>query len=538
MLIVCPKTLKYNWFNEFKKWDTRGARVGIGDTRIVPLPEHGYNICIVNYEAVVKRNKELSAVKWDLIGIDEAHNLKNEKNHRNRSIFGGQCSSKSGEDVKTKSYTPLTFDKVVFATGTPIPNRVMEMWPLISQSDPERWNNNTKWKFISKFCGGNPKGAASDDKLNELQKILRQTIMVRRLKKDVLKELPAKIRQVVELEYSETDSAVKAALARESACSVKNEEEVFNARVRMELAKASDNEDEYRAAVANLTSVASLAFTEMAKARYETAIEKIPYVLEFCDNLLQTTRKILIFAHHKEVLNTIAAHYGTGCMIIHGDVSIKDRQEAVERFQGNVDCRVAVLSISAAGVGITLTASSTVVFAELDWVPGNISQCEDRVLRIGQTADVVNVFQLVLHGSIDANMAHKIIEKQMIIEQTLDKISEQEPVIIGDEPATTSINKARIEAKLKTFDITLIPEIHEGLRIVAGYDEDYARAKNSMGFNMIDCKVGHNLADRFELTPKQAILGMQILKKYRKQIPFNIYYNIFRAEEKLQVEEF
>lgn len=173
-LIICPKTLKYNWFNEFKRWDVRGAKIGIGDTNIVPLPEHGFNVCIINYEAVVKQNKALSAVKWDLIGIDEAHNLKNEKSHRVKSIFGGSSKSKSGEEEKTKSYAPIEFDKVVFATGTPIPNRVMEMWPLITKCDPDRWNGNTMWKFISRYCGGNPKGAAADDKLNELQKILRK----------------------------------------------------------------------------------------------------------------------------------------------------------------------------------------------------------------------------------------------------------------------------------------------------------------------------------------------------------------------------
>lgn len=524
VLIICPNTLKLNWLREFQKWDCRGGRHAIADTKICPLPEHGYNVVIVNYEAVSKQNAKLSSIKWDLIGVDEAHYLKNEKTVRYKSIFGSE------------KYSKIERDMIVFATGTPIPNRVMEVWPLISQCDPDRWNHNTKWKFISKYCGGNPKGYAADDKLNELQKILRQTIMVRRLKKDVLKELPPKMRQVVELEYDEDDKIMIEALNHEKTARVSGEKEVFEAKVRVEIAKAEDNEDEYKAAIANITKVAKIAFQDMAKARYEIAVAKIPYVIQYLENSLETVHKVVVFAHHKEVLNTIAKHFGAKAVVIHGDISLQDRQSAVDRFQGDTSVQVAVISIKAGGVGITLTAASTEFFAELDWVPGNILQCEDRCVRIGQESDIVNIYQLVVRGSIDVNMAHKMIEKMHIAEQTLDKTSAYIPVLPGDdEPATSVINRIKIEEELKTFDVSLIPVIMEGLQVVAGYDTDYARAKNDMGFNAIDTRIGHDLASKGYLTPKQAILAKKILKKYRKQIPFNIYYNIFESGK---VEEF
>lgn len=525
VLIVCPNTLKLNWLREFQKWDCRGGRHAIADTKICPLPENGYNVIIINYEAVSKQNPKLSSVKWDLVGVDEAHWLKNEKTVRYKSIFGSE------------KYKKIERDKIVFATGTPIPNRVMEIWPLISQCDPDRWSHNTTWKFISKYCGGNPKGYAADDKLNELQKILRQTIMVRRLKKDVLKELPPKMRQVVELEYDEDDKVMIEALNHEKTARVSGEKDVFEAKVRLELAKAEDNEEEYKAAIANITEVAKIAFQDMAKARYETAVAKIPYVIQYLENALETVNKIIVFAHHKEVLNTIAKHFGVSAVVIHGDISLQDRQSAVDRFQGDASVRVGVMSIKAAGVGITLTAAATEFFAELDWVPGNILQCEDRCVRIGQESDIVNIYQLVVRGSIDVNMAHKMIEKMHIAEQTLDKTSAAIPILPDDdEPATSTINRIRIETELKTFDIELIPVIMQGLQIVAGYDTDYARAKNDMGFNAIDTRIGHDLASKGYLTPKQAILAKKILKKYRKQIPFNIYYNIFKVEEKLECE--
>ena len=228
VLVICPATLKLNWKREFEKWSIKKIRVGIADTKICPLPEHGYNIVITNFEAVRKINNKLSSLVWDLLIIDEAHYLKNEKTVRCQSIFG------NGERFKK-----IPRKKLICATGTPMPNRLIEMWPIISELDPEKWNESTKWRFISRYCGGTKNGHSNDARLNELQNILRSTIMVRRLKKDVLKELPPKVRQVIELDYDEDDGEIKSALNHEEVSkTLKDNDAVLEARVRMELAKA------------------------------------------------------------------------------------------------------------------------------------------------------------------------------------------------------------------------------------------------------------------------------------------------------------
>jgi len=104
---------------------------------------------------------------------------------------------------------------------------------------------------------------------------------------------------------------------------------------------------------------------------------------------------------------------------ITGDMSTDERQQAVDNFQNNDNCRVFIGSITAAGVGITLTAASTVIFAELDWVPGNLTQAEDRCHRIGQH-DSVLVQHIIYENSVDAYLAQKIVAKQDIIEQVVD----------------------------------------------------------------------------------------------------------------------
>jgi len=100
-------------------------------------------------------------------------------------------------------------------------------------------------------------------------------------------------------------------------------------------------------------------------------------------------------------------------------MSTDERQQAVDNFQNNDNCRVFIGSITAAGVGITLTAASTVIFAELDWVPGNLTQAEDRCHRIGQH-DSVLVQHIIYENSVDAYLAQKIVAKQDIIEQVVD----------------------------------------------------------------------------------------------------------------------
>src|SRR4029077_2512948 len=106
-----------------------------------------------------------------------------------------------------------------------------------------------------------------------------------------------------------------------------------------------------------------------------TAIAKVPHVIDHLhDALDEGEHKIVLMAHHKEVIRRIEAEFGRACVKLTGDMSPVDRQASVDRFQNDPSCVLFLGSIQAAGVGITLTASSHVVFAELDWVPGNVTQ--------------------------------------------------------------------------------------------------------------------------------------------------------------------
>src|SRR5439155_1581888 len=113
------------------------------------------------------------------------------------------------------------------------------------------------------------------------------------------------------------------------------------------------------------------------------------FVIEHLRDLLEEKGKVIVFAHHHEVVDALMEEFGNEAVKVDGRVTKPEtRQAAVDRFQTDPTCKVFVGSIMAAGVAITLTAADTVVFAELDWVPGNVSQAEDRAHRIGQLSTV------------------------------------------------------------------------------------------------------------------------------------------------------
>jgi hypothetical protein len=193
------------------------------------------------------------------------------------------------------------------------------------------------------------------------------------------------------------------------------------------------------------------------------------------------------------------------------------RNEAVERFQNDTDIQYFIGSIQAAGVGLTLTASSHVVFSELDWVPGNVTQAEDRLHRLGQQNSVL-VQHLVFDESIDARMAKTLVRKQTVIDATLDDPDLDVPIIPEDEPpATSSTTWKKINEEAKHIQPLTIIAIHAALRYLSNKC-DGARLEDGVGFNAYDTDIGKSLAEQSSLTQKQAALGRKILRKYSKQL--------------------
>lgn len=402
ILVVPPAGLLINWERELLKWLCFNLSGDYASGQRVPNSD----IVLCNYEIGYRIHDLLAQRKWDYIIYDEAHYMKNQDSKRTQAFLGHE--SKKG------TYA-LEARKIMFLTGTPILNRPVELWPILRVADPEGLGANF-WLFAKQFCDGESQQAgmrefSGHSNLDTLQDRLRASIMIRRLKKDVLKELPPKRRQIIPLPGEMAKKVVQTELefyARNNAIieeSIKAEEE----------AQARGDAASYNAAALSLQGARQSLFTEMAKLRHDTAVLKVPYLIQFLENALEQNDKIVLFAHHQDVINPIYTKFQSVAVKFDGSMGKEAKQLAVDIFQGQKRCKLFIGSITAAGVGITLTEASYVIFAELSWVPAHITQAEDRVHRIGQLESVL-IQHIVFDQSLDATMAQKIIEKQEIID--------------------------------------------------------------------------------------------------------------------------
>ena len=393
IIIVCPASLKLNWRNELQKWLTHKYRIAVinsGDPYgILSAAE----ILIFNYDILVKYIEAINQMEWDLAIFDESHKLKNPKSNR----------SKAGLSIKSKQR--------LFLTGTPILNRTVELFPILKSIDPQRWGN--WYKYVSRYCNGHHNRWGMDvsgaSNLEELQEKLRSTCMVRRLKKDVLTELPAKTRQIIALSPNGATSLIQ------------KENQMYDKYegLQSRIGQLNKEDSGYKQAVESLRNQIMVAFSEISKLRHQTALAKLPVAIEYIENALEETDKLVVFAHHHDVISGIKNKFPDISVCLTGEMNINDRQNSVDKFQNDEKVKLFIGSIQAAGVGITLTAASNVIFVELDWVPGNMSQAEDRSHRIGQIESVM-IQHLVLDGSLDSKIAKILIEKQEIIDKALD----------------------------------------------------------------------------------------------------------------------
>ena len=370
VLVVCPASMKLVWRNELEKWLVQERSIDVVNGSGHPFPSKP-DVVVINYDVLAKHADDILGRTWGLVVIDEAHYCKNSKAKR------------------TKAALAVRAERRLALTGTPIPNKPVEIQAVAGYLDPDRFGHF--FRFAKRYCDAHETAYGwtfdGSSNLPELQEQLRSSIMVRRLKADVLDDLPAKVRQVIVLD---------------------------GAGYRDELKLESLAEAELE------TTSPRLAFEEMASERHTMAMAKVPAIL---DHLRDIQHPVVIFAHHKDVVAALAAELNA--VTLTGDHSAEERQEAVESFQrGDVD--VFIGTIGAAGVGLTLTRSSHVIFAELDWTPGNLSQAEDRCHRIGQR-DSVLVQHIVVNGSIDARQVDLVVSKQKVLDASLDTVAPPKP---------------------------------------------------------------------------------------------------------------
>ena len=372
VLVVCPASLKLNWESEMEKWLVSERTIDVINGGREQIPSNP-DVVIINYDVLTKYAKPLQSRTWDMVIMDEVHKIKNPKAKR------------------TVVAVSIKARRKVLLTGTPITNRPIELQPIAGYLDYDSFGNffNFARKYAGAYKGKFGWDYSGSSNLDELQRRLRQSFMIRRKKDEVLKDLPAKRRQVIVLPSKG-----------------------YTKELTKEFDALADAVEE--------TSFEEVTFEKMSGVRHEMALAKVDDVIE---HLVDLDHQVVVMAHHKDVVQGIQDGLeaaGKTVVTLTGDCNQAHRQNSVDTFQaGKAD--VFIGTIGAAGVGITLTKASHVVFAELDWVPGNMSQAEDRCHRIGQT-DSVLVQHLVVDKSLDARIAEALVDKQKVLDKALDNV--------------------------------------------------------------------------------------------------------------------
>ena len=405
VLIICPSSLKFVWRDEILKWipDINDDKINI---QIFKSSKDyfkcGVKIYIMSYDLTVKLEDKITEKNFKFIIADEAHYMK------------------SPDAKRTKCLMPIIkrSKRVILITGTPILAKPVELYPLLTMLRPDLFHNFKE--FGNRYCdpkrnffGMDWTGSSNPKELNY---ILRH-IMIRRLKKEVMNQLPPKKRQKVEIQTDPKVIKQIQAINLSSEKIIEKINELNNSQINPNPAnyvnpEKPENDNE------NLLNLFNKVYNLSAEA-------KISGVKEYIHYLIDNKCKFLIFAHHMKMLDGIEEEVKklkVDYIRIDGKVKLEKRQEYVYKYQHDETCLVAILSITACYTGITLTAASTVVFSELHMTPAVMIQAEDRAHRIGQEHECVNIHYLYGPDTIDEVLFRMLNQKQNIFSNTLDNM--------------------------------------------------------------------------------------------------------------------
>lgn len=410
VLILTLASLKINWLRELQEWVNYDYKYQI-IYKTKDIIDNEAQIIILNYDLIIYPEiiKQLRDIDFDILILDEAHNLSNMEAKRTKKVL-------SNDGVVRNS------KRIYALTGTPVRNRPKDFYVLLKVLAPEVIHPFLAYdEYAKRYCGGfydsygvlNDKGASNIEELNERL----SPFMLRRTKEEVLTELPPVIEKIIPLEQTPEILSVLA-----------EEENLLE-----EVNEFSPNSE----------------LGIQATIRRQLGEAKLSQVFEYIENLLQTEEKVVVFAYHRGVMNAIRKRFaGYSVRCIRGGMNTKLKQMEVDLFVKDPNSRLFVGQINAAGFGVDglQKVSNNVVFAEIDWVPGNLDQARDRLWRMGQSRTVVAHY-LVVPDTLEDNMLKSVISKGKVITRLLSNTENRK----GEKIMTIENSLERIATSLEAI---------------------------------------------------------------------------------------
>lgn len=389
-VVVAPASLRRNWSKELTRFlPHRSVEVLDGSSSKTLAAD----ITVVSWESL---HGHADYVMPKAVVFDELHRAKNPKARMTKSAItlADRVRSRNGISIGL--------------TGTPVLNKPVEVESqlrILGRLDEFGGERGFEMRYVK-----------SEEHRAELNDHMRAKCFVRRLKRDVLTELPPKVHMVLDLDGDERIMEDYRILHEGIQIEV---DEIF--REAAEATGSSDEAVRDEAGMQALQTQTGTYFGKLERLTQLAADAKMPEIEEWIEEFLETGKKLVVFARHRKIVNAIAEKYGDGCRI-QGGMTDKQKQDCIDKFQNDDNQKVIACSIKAGGVGHTLTAASDVLFIEQGWNPADQDQAADRCHRMGQR-DSVTVYTAICNDTIDQGIYDLIEHKRVVVDQVTDGVA-------------------------------------------------------------------------------------------------------------------
>ncbi|MGD8645975.1 MAG: DEAD/DEAH box helicase [Desulfobacterales bacterium] len=393
-LLVIPASLISNWVNEISRF-APGIKYFVAhpsansNTRTVATDKKSLNTfdLVITTYALVQKYTWLQTYSWNYVILDEAQAIKNPATKQARAVKSLSCRNR------------------IIMTGTPIENRLSDLWSLFDFLNPGLLGNINEFKTFSKKLSRNPSG------YSRLRKLIRPYIL-RRLKTDktVISDLPEKI-----------EMRTYAALSKKQILLYKN--------LTLEIKETIAQTDGIQRKGIILSSL--MKFKQLcnhpdqylgSSGYGEEESGKFVRLREICETIYEKREKVLVFTQFKEItqplaefLSGIFQHEG---LILHGSIPVGKRKKTIEKFQSPAYVPFMVLSLKAGGIGLNLTEANHVIHFDRWWNPAVENQATDRAFRIGQKKNVV-VHKFLTKGTVEERIDMMLQEKTRLSQDVI-----------------------------------------------------------------------------------------------------------------------
>jgi len=420
VLVICPKTLISEWFYQINSVLDTDCLTPHNNSRyehkLSGLDLTGPRFVCINYDLLANQKcwSELVSIKWDAIVLDEVHRIKNHKAKRTRAVY--------------LLIAGTAVPRVIMMSGTPMQNSPADLFPLFHILNPRLYHSYTSW--VRMFCvvvlmrlrSGKAfnqiVGARNTKELNELLHLH----MIRHTKSEVLKDLPDKQYKVIPVTLGSEIKQYK-----------QMENEFFALLDSGELITSP-------AVISQLTRLRQICLEpnllSRATEKESTPSNKTQTLLELIED---TDDKIVVYSYFAQYINLLSQELDARQIkhvVVTGQTDTAERGRAIQAFQTNDEIKAFLGTIGAAGLGITLTASHTVLFTDLFWNPAVNEQAEDRLHRIGQKNSVL-VIDLFCKGTVEEHV-HKVVRRK---EKMFNEIVTTKAVVESWRKAKKEVNK-------------------------------------------------------------------------------------------------